>query len=214
MNSSRARPTPRFGIREKANAWCPDVHHDLDVDIGHCAHLGLLIRIVELARVDIAGVTFGARDRHGLAVGEFVCGASSTHHRGDAQLSRNDRGVAGAPPRFVTIAPARFMIGSQSGSVISATNTSPGANRCMSAMDLRTRRRRIRSSGRWRDPRPGAFPLAQPESLDSCDHCSQPTNPQRHYRSGKHSEFSITLSPTTSTTPESPPEESAQVSNP
>ena len=88
MNSSRARPTPRFGIREKANAWCPDVHHDLDVDIGHCAHLGLFIRIVELARVDIAGVTFGARDRHRRAVGEFVCGASSTHHRGDAQLSR------------------------------------------------------------------------------------------------------------------------------
>ena len=30
------------------------------------------------------------------------------------------------PPRLVTIALARFMIGSQSGSVMSATSTSPG----------------------------------------------------------------------------------------
>ena len=30
------------------------------------------------------------------------------------------------PPRLVTIAEARFMIGSQSGSVMSATSTSPG----------------------------------------------------------------------------------------
>ena len=32
------------------------------------------------------------------------------------------------PPRLVTIAAARFMIGSQSGSVMSATSTSPGRN--------------------------------------------------------------------------------------
>ncbi len=32
------------------------------------------------------------------------------------------------PPRSVTIAEARFIIGSQSGSVISVTNTSPASN--------------------------------------------------------------------------------------
>jgi hypothetical protein len=32
------------------------------------------------------------------------------------------------PPRLVTIAAARFMTGSQSGSVMSATSTSPGAH--------------------------------------------------------------------------------------
>ena len=32
------------------------------------------------------------------------------------------------PPRLVTMAAARFMIGSQSGSVMSATSTSPAMN--------------------------------------------------------------------------------------
>ena len=43
------------------------------------------------------------------------------------------------PPRLVTIAAARFMIGSQSGSVMSATNTSPGTNSCMVSTDCSTR---------------------------------------------------------------------------
>ena len=45
------------------------------------------------------------------------------------------------PPRSVTIAAARFITGSQSGSVMSATSTSPG---CTSAMEeaLRTTRAR------------------------------------------------------------------------
>ncbi len=36
------------------------------------------------------------------------------------------------PPRFVTIADARFMTGSQSGSVMSATRTSPLSTRAIS----------------------------------------------------------------------------------
>ena len=40
------------------------------------------------------------------------------------------------PPRFVTIAAARFITGSQSGSVMSATSTSPGLTRSISAADL------------------------------------------------------------------------------
>ena len=43
------------------------------------------------------------------------------------------------PPRFVTIAAARFMIGSQSGSVMSVTRTSPGFTRFISAIDFTTR---------------------------------------------------------------------------
>ena len=37
------------------------------------------------------------------------------------------------PPRLVTNALARFMTGSQFGSVMSATNTSPGCTKCISA---------------------------------------------------------------------------------
>src|SRR3954451_20800853 len=43
------------------------------------------------------------------------------------------------PPRFVTIAEARFMIGSQSGSVMSATSTSPSEKSCISSTDFITR---------------------------------------------------------------------------
>jgi hypothetical protein len=37
-----------------------------------------------------------------------------------------------APPRFVTMADARFITGSQFGSVMSATSTSPGCTRSIS----------------------------------------------------------------------------------
>ena len=42
-------------------------------------------------------------------------------------------------PVFVTIALARFMIGSQSGSVMSATSTSPGAKSCIWSIEESTR---------------------------------------------------------------------------
>ena len=43
------------------------------------------------------------------------------------------------PPRLVTIADARFMIGSQSGSVMSATSTSPAVKPAISSMSESTR---------------------------------------------------------------------------
>ena len=58
------------------------------------------------------------------------------------------------PPRFVTIAPARFMIGSQSGSVMSATRTSPAWNSRICAADSRTRT----------GPAPIFCPMARPST--------------------------------------------------
>ena len=58
------------------------------------------------------------------------------------------------PPRSVTMALARFMIGSQSGSVMSATSTSPGWNSCM---------RSIVSSTRT-GPAPIRAPIARPST--------------------------------------------------
>ena len=43
------------------------------------------------------------------------------------------------PPRLVTIAAARFITGSQSGSVMSVTSTSPAATLSISADDLTSR---------------------------------------------------------------------------
>ena len=56
------------------------------------------------------------------------------------------------PPRLVTIAEARFMTGSQFGSVMSATSTSPGCTRSMSAGSWITRT----------GPAPIFWPMARP----------------------------------------------------
>jgi hypothetical protein len=57
------------------------------------------------------------------------------------------------PPRLVTIAEARFMTGSQFGSVMSATSTSPGCTRSISDGSLMTRT----------GPAPIFWPIARPE---------------------------------------------------
>ncbi|MCY1547141.1 hypothetical protein D9M68_831770 [compost metagenome] len=58
------------------------------------------------------------------------------------------------PPRLVTMALARFMIGSQSGSVMSETSTSPGWTLSISAMSLITRTL----------PAPIFWPIARPST--------------------------------------------------
>ena len=58
------------------------------------------------------------------------------------------------PPRLVTMALARFMIGSQSGSVMSATSTSPGLKSRIWSADASTR------------TAPGADLLADRPALD------------------------------------------------
>ena len=61
------------------------------------------------------------------------------------------------PPRLVTIAAARFITGSQSGSVMSATSTSPGCTRLMSASERTTRA----------TPVPIFWPIARPSQITS-----------------------------------------------
>ena len=61
------------------------------------------------------------------------------------------------PPRLVTIAEARFMIGSQSGSVMSATSTSPSLKSCISSEDPSTRTA----------PAPIFCPMARPSTSTS-----------------------------------------------
>ena len=61
------------------------------------------------------------------------------------------------PPRLVTIAEARFMIGSQSGSVMSATSTSPAVNSSIWSMSVSTRTA----------PAPIFCPIARPSTRTS-----------------------------------------------
>ena len=81
--------------------------------------------------VDVAGVALGAGD------GDLV------RRRASARVASPQPTTAGMPssramiaawqvrpPRLVTIAAARFMTGSQSGSVMSATSTSPALHSC------------------------------------------------------------------------------------
>ena len=56
------------------------------------------------------------------------------------------------PPRLVTIAAARFITGSQSGSVMSATSTSPACTRSICAADFTSRT----------SPCPIRWPIARP----------------------------------------------------
>ena len=73
------------------------------------------------------------------------------------------------PPRLVTIAEARFITGSQFGSVMSVTSTSPGCTESISAV-LRTMRT---------GPVPIFWPMARPSTITvpadlSCQRCSTP----------------------------------------
>jgi hypothetical protein len=64
---------------------------------------------------------------------------AATDHRRHAQFARDDRGVAGAAAAVGDDGGARFMIGSQSGSVMSATSTSPGCTRSSRLIERTTR---------------------------------------------------------------------------
>ncbi len=61
------------------------------------------------------------------------------------------------PPRLVTMAAARFMIGSQSGSVMSAISTSPSLNSCICSTEVSTRAA----------PAPIFWPMARPSTSTS-----------------------------------------------
>ena len=61
------------------------------------------------------------------------------------------------PPRLVTMAAACFMTGSQSGSVMSVTSTSPGSTRAISLASMTSRT----------GPMPTRLPIARPETMIS-----------------------------------------------
>ncbi len=98
MNSSRARPTPLFGMRGEVEraVGIADVHHDLDRQRRQRVEFDLRLAELELAVVDVARVAFGAGDGDGLAFLDLLRRVAAADDRGDAEFARDDRGMAGA----------------------------------------------------------------------------------------------------------------------
>src|SRR5690606_4126976 len=72
-----------------------DVHHDLERQLGHRIHaVGADIE-VQTAGIDHTGVAFGTGHRDFLSVLQLAGGVATTHHRGNAQFTGDDRRVAG-----------------------------------------------------------------------------------------------------------------------
>ena len=88
------------GVRQLGKIKGPvrvaDVHHDLDGQARHVAHLGHRHVEVELAVVDEAGIPFRAGDGDELTRLDTVGGIATADHGRDAELTGYDGGVAGA----------------------------------------------------------------------------------------------------------------------
>jgi hypothetical protein len=72
------------------------VHHDLHRNLGQVAHVGGDDLELQLAAIDVTGVALGTRHRDRLALVQHVGGVAAADDRRDAELARDDRGVAGA----------------------------------------------------------------------------------------------------------------------
>src|SRR5690606_27992401 len=71
------------------------VHHDLQSDLGHFAPADLFDFGLDQAVVNAAFVALGARYSDFTAVAQHVGGIGATDHGWNAQLAREDGGVAG-----------------------------------------------------------------------------------------------------------------------
>jgi hypothetical protein len=81
------------------------------------------------AVIDVSGVAFRAGNRDGLTLPDVGGGGAAADNGRDAELAGDDG----------CMAEARFMTGSQSGSVMSATRTSPARTRDISFASLMMR---------------------------------------------------------------------------
>jgi len=98
MNSSRAPDAAVRQPRERERLiGGADVHHDLDGRLGHGVEARDLFFERQDAAVHEPGVALRARDGDLIAVVDGGRGIPRADDGGDAELARDDRGVAGAP---------------------------------------------------------------------------------------------------------------------
>src|SRR5699024_4546968 len=73
-----------------------DVHHDLGADFRHFVQRYFVDTKVNLAVIDIAGITLGAGYRDAAAGGQHAAGVAAADHGRNAQFAGDDGGVTGA----------------------------------------------------------------------------------------------------------------------
>ena len=156
MNSSRASPTPSFGKRRNSNA-----SSGLPTFIMSLAGTGGILSSATstTSTSSLPSYTWPVSP----SVHDTVTSAPSgrvrvaSPHPTTAGMPSSRAMIAAwhvRPPRLVTIAAARFITGSQSGSVMSATSTSPDSTFSISEADL------TRRTAPW----PTFCPIARPEA--------------------------------------------------
>ena len=103
-----------------------DVHHDLAFAAAAASCRSMRSHFErQHAVVDEARFSFGAGDRDHLAVSQHFGAVSVPTTAGTPSSRLTMAAWQVRPPRLVTMAAAFFMVGSQSGSVLSVTSTSP-----------------------------------------------------------------------------------------
>ena len=128
MNSMRARPTPSLGRSAvlKARSRIAEIDHDLCARASAAPPHRSSRPRTPASRLDTAGRRLPrstpSRRRRWQHVGRVVRADDGRH----AELPRHDCGMAGASAAIGDDGGGRFITGSQSGLVVSATSTSPG----------------------------------------------------------------------------------------
>ncbi len=99
MNSRRARA--HTGVRQlrevEGTVRVADVHHDLERQVRHGVDGVLLDVKAQFAFEDETGVAFGTGHGHALAILQQLGGVAATYNCRNAQLTGDDRRVAGTP---------------------------------------------------------------------------------------------------------------------
>ena len=128
MNSSRARPTPSLGRSDsrKASSGLPTFIMIWVLGRRSCRRSSAATSNSSRPVVDEARFPLGAGDGDLLAVAQHArCRVSVPTTAGTPSSRLTMAAWQVRPPRLVTMAAAFFMVGSQSGSVLSVTSTSP-----------------------------------------------------------------------------------------
>ncbi len=159
MNSSRASPTPRLGRPAKSKARSGLATFSISAtDSAGIDSTGMDCSSNSSAPRYTLPASPSAQDTVTSSPSMMVFVASPQPTTAGMPSSRAMMAAWQVrPPRLVTIAAERFITGSQSGSVMSATSTSPGCTRAISATE------RITRAG----PAPMRAPMARPVAITS-----------------------------------------------
>ncbi len=97
FQARQAHAFVRQALELEGELGIADVHHDLGRRRRHLVQTHIDDVDGQRALVHMARVALGAGDRHGGAIGQHARRIAAAHDGRNAELARDDRGVAGAP---------------------------------------------------------------------------------------------------------------------